>query len=198
MACIHLTLGRTDLHFKNGIRPCPLTYQWYHRRALSGSDTPIPIYPKLHTPTYPISGRGGGGGKQPGRRLSPSKSLPAVSTQFSVMPMISTDSVEIMAWNSSHLFRIERAFSNTIRSPPTGWRLQRMVTRFPKGMGQSRAHLALLHLDHLGRTSSSDWGPESDSQILQLEGCEASSRTDVWLQLHVSLVPVSASSSAVS
>ena len=51
-----------------------------------------------------------------------------------------------------------------------------MVTRFPKGMGQGRAHLAHLHLDHLGRTSSSDWGPESDSQILQLEGCEASSR----------------------
>ena len=25
-------------------------------------------------------------------------------------------------------------------------------------------------------TFSSDWGPESDSQILQLEGCEASSR----------------------
>ena len=54
VACIHLTLGRTDLHFKNGIRPCPVTYQWYHRRALSGSDTPIPIYPKLRTLTYPI------------------------------------------------------------------------------------------------------------------------------------------------
>ena len=54
VACIHITLGRTDLHFKNGIRPCPLTYQWYHRRALSGSDTPIPIHPKLRTPTYLI------------------------------------------------------------------------------------------------------------------------------------------------
>ena len=38
----------------NGIRPCPLTYQWYHVWAQSGSDTPIPIYPELRTPTYPI------------------------------------------------------------------------------------------------------------------------------------------------
>ena len=43
VTCIHLTLGRTDLHFKNSIRPCPLTYQWYYWRALNGNDTPIPI-----------------------------------------------------------------------------------------------------------------------------------------------------------
>ena len=85
------------------------------------------------------------------------KHLPAVSTQVSVMLMISTGSVEIMAWNSSHLFLIERAFINTIRSPPTGWCIQRMVTRFPKGMGLGRARVAHHHLDHhLGRTSSSD------------------------------------------
>ena len=48
-------------------------------------------------------------------------------------------------------------------------------TCFPKGMGLGRARVAHHHLDlHLGRTKME--GPELDSQILQLEGCEASSR----------------------
>ena len=38
----------------NAIWPCPLTYQWYHGWAQSGSYTPIPIYPKLRTPIHPI------------------------------------------------------------------------------------------------------------------------------------------------
>ena len=84
VACIHLTLGLTDLHFKNGIRPCLLTYQWYHRRALSGSDTPIPIYPKLRTPTYPIYGPGGGEAASsvelsPNRGSSPEEHRPSRS-----------------------------------------------------------------------------------------------------------------------
>ena len=80
-------------------------------------------------------------------------------------------SVEILAWNSNHLFLIKRAFSNIIRSPPTGCWLQRMVTRFPKGMDLGRARVAHLLDHHLGRTSSSSKGPELDSLSLQLDGC---------------------------
>ena len=60
--------------------------------------------------------------------------LLAVSTQVSVIPVISTGVAEIIAWNFSHSLNIEWAISNTICSSPMGLCLCQMVTHLPNAL----------------------------------------------------------------
>ena len=67
-----------------------------------------------HSP-HALPDPGGTASNQEDDLLHQSPCMLAVSTQVSVMLMISPGDVKVMAWNSSHLFFIERAFSITMR-----------------------------------------------------------------------------------